>query len=523
MKDHLVVLGWDDGVFAELQEAARRTNGCYVLTNQDAFTLQRRLRRAGLKDVFVYAGEYDDPSEWGSLNLELAKKVFVSGEGNEEAHDARVLMVSKVLERVFPKLKFPDFKQVVNVRDFGLANKLQSTSQVKFENFHLKWSRHLISELSFEHGEGGLNMLVVGSGAMGQAVVWAAFKKYGKSLNVVFSDDDEEKRLKEQPRFLEQTWGGQPEFCDWKEAKKRVDDFYAEAMRSEGAPLVVVVAKKRSEKGWTSLVDLQQRLGNCCSKKIVFALSQEIGGWVVGLNDGKLRFDDGQIIRLFGFKRGVSMSDGLSAASCRNPHTGELVRYAAERGDELVRLCGIDGARWVLGGSLAYDAALVGCYDIDLRLLLPESPDVRDRINAVKDLLVRRAEGDPTFQTKFIDEGGKNYIWHTKRMIKVPGLSENADVELSWNIQSEKSYRSIAEMAARFPREVIDRYVVAKWNARMKGGSDYKTLKEKWKKLVNWAIDRNVHELSLKGRELSDDQLAAILKSVAEDFPEFLG
>lgn len=180
------------------------------------------------------------------------------------------------------------------------------------------------------------------------------------------------------------------------------------------------------------------------------------------------------------------MPDGLSAASCRNPHAGELVRYAAERGDELVRLCGINGARWVLGGSLAYDAALAGCYDIDLRLLLPDGPDVRDRIVAVRDLLLRRAAGDPTFRTKFIDEGGKNYIWHTKQMVKVPGLSGDPDVELSWNIQSAGAYGGIADTAKLLPQEVLDRYVVAKWHGREAGKERYADVKTQWKSFVLW-------------------------------------
>lgn len=306
LKDHLVVLGWDDGLFSDLLKARAFASGCYVLTNQDAFALQVRLRRAGLKDVCVYAGDYDDPVEWGPLNLACAQKVFVSGEGNEEAHDARVLMVSRFLERSFPESKFRDFRQVVNVRDFGLANRLLSKPRVKIENFHLKWGWHLIDELPFPDVSKGLNLFVAGSGAMGQAVVWAASKKYGNCVKVVFTDDDEEKRVEEQSRFLGQTWDVQPEFCKWEDAQGKVFGFCEDTERQDGRPLVVVVAKKRPEKGCALMMDLQRMLEKYRSNKIVFALDQEIEGWAVNQNDGVLQLGSGPSIRLFGFKRGCT-------------------------------------------------------------------------------------------------------------------------------------------------------------------------------------------------------------------------
>ena len=202
-----------------------------------------------------------------------------------------------------------------------------------------------------------------------------------------------------------------------------------------------------------------------------------------------------------------------------NPCIVKLKEFAAAWGERLVSSCGIPGVRYVLGGALGYDAALAGNYDIDLRVLIPDVgksvEEVHRQIDAVKDLLADRAKDDPTFKTRFIDEGGTNYIWHTKQIVKVPGIPGDPNVELSWNIQAESTYRGIAEMAARLPKNVIDRYVVAKWNAQQAGKEAYKALKEEWKSMINLLIDRG-------GRNMDDGQLCNLLESLRMTFPSFL-
>ena len=202
-----------------------------------------------------------------------------------------------------------------------------------------------------------------------------------------------------------------------------------------------------------------------------------------------------------------------------NPDNGVIKTFARMKGEMLMQACGVAGVRYVLGGALGYDAALVGNYDIDLRLLIPDAgksvEEVRREIDSVKDLLAVRAKGGPTFKTKFIDEGGTNYIWHTKQIVKVPGIPGDPDVELTWNIQAESTYRSIAEMAARLPKEVIDRYVVAKWNAQQTGKEAYKLLKNDWKSMINLLIDKGA-------RAMDDKSLRELLDSIAERYPEFL-
>ena len=203
----------------------------------------------------------------------------------------------------------------------------------------------------------------------------------------------------------------------------------------------------------------------------------------------------------------------------RNRYSPVLMHFARKHGEDLLLRIGLADAHYVLGGALGYDAALVGNYDIDLRLLVPDAgksvEEVRREIDSVKDLLAARAKGDPTLMTKFIDEGGTNYIWHTKQIVKVPGIPGDPDVELTWNIQAASTYRSIAEMAARLPKEIIDRYVVAKWNAQQAGKDAYKALKGEWKAMINLLIDKGA-------RKMDDKSLRELLASFVERYPQFL-
>ena len=214
------------------------------------------------------------------------------------------------------------------------------------------------------------------------------------------------------------------------------------------------------------------------------------------------------------------MSRVEKGEECRNPFSRELIRFAHEQGRALEMACGIPGARHVLGGALGYDAALVGCYDIDLRLLVPDTgkdrDEVRRQIDSVKDLLAERAKGDPTFAAKFIDEGGTNYIWHTRQVVQAPGVPGDPDIKLTWNVQAESSYRSLAAMASRLPKEAIDRYVVAKWNARQAGDAAYRALKGEWKALLSSLIESG-------GPAMPDEALRRLLDSKAAEFPRFLG
>ena len=73
----------------------------------------------------------------------------------------------------------------------------------------------------------------------------------------------------------------------------------------------------------------------------------------------------------------------------------------------------------------------------------------------------------------------------------------------------------LAEMAARLPKEVIDRYVVEKWNAQQAGKEAYKALKGEWKGMINRLIEKGA-------RKMDDESLRELLDSVASQYSKFL-
>lgn len=516
VKNHVVVLGWDDGMLMEVKKAVEQySTDCYIVTQQNILALRKSLKSAGLERVILYKGDYDDPKEWHvNLNIKQAVRVFIAGEHTEEAHDARVkLLFDELINKV------PLKKLRVNIHDFGLAWKLRSMpiNANVFENFHLKWADALWNTLADRYRWSGENRLselevfIVGFGAMGKAVAITLPGSFAVKTTVSVSDDDEEKLADEFKRYKNQFGllnAVEEPPCEWENMLKKIQD----GNKVKGSARVIVVAKKRSEKGMLCMMDIISRLGENVHKNDVLALSQEIEGADMSTSFASMQVGNAEVI-LFGMKKGCCAEARWLPDVYRNAYAKSLVDYANAQGWDLVSKCGIQGARFVLGGSLAYDAALKDGYDIDLRLLLPDGPDVHAQIDYVRDLLVEESKGDSTFKTRFIDEGGMNYIQHTKRIVRIPGIE--AEVELSWNIQSAGSYRSIGEMATRLPRELIDRFVVAKWNARESGEEIYGAVKAAWRRFVEDLIDRGA-------REMSDGDLLDLLESLRPTFPCFL-
>lgn len=65
------------------------------------------------------------------------------------------------------------------------------------------------------------------------------------------------------------------------------------------------------------------------------------------------------------------------------------------------------------------------------------------------------------------------------------------------------------------PKEVIGRYVIAKWNAQQAGKEAYKALKGEWKSMINLLIDKGT-------RGMDGEMLAKLLVSIANRNPKFL-
>lgn len=534
--NHVVVLGWDDGILTDLKQAVSDgKHDCYIVTKQNVSELSQLLASAGVKKFYIYKGDYDNPAEWKeNLNIREAFAVFIAGERDEPAHDARVrLLFDKVKdvcrgsvrggERTESKEEGRDEtgggkcsprtpKLQVNIHDFGLAQRLAANDPETYGNFHMNWAGALWDQLKMADGLGGFSLYVIGFGAMGKAVAISAIERFPPKA-IYVSDDDKKKLNEEKVRFKTQFehLKDRVEFIpEWSDALTRIKN-------SQDSPSVIVVAKKRSEKGLLCMMDIIAQLGSPEPDKTRLALDQEVDGYSV---DSDIDLQLGNFtVKVFGMKKGCRMTLRTRAGQYRNPDAPALREYANWQGRALQLTCGIAGARYVLGGSLGYDAALRGRYDIDLRLLIPDAEksqeDVHRQIDAVRDLLMVRGEGDSSFSTKFIDEGGTNYIWHTRQTVKVPGIPGNPDVELSWNIQAESTYRGIAEIAARLPQEVKDRYVVAKALARKESVDDYRALKRQWMAFVDWLIAHDA-------KKMGPAEFGQLLAQAAGAFSQFL-
>ena len=218
------------------------------------------------------------------------------------------------------------------------------------------------------------------------------------------------------------------------------------------------------------------------------------------------------------FYKKFHVSDAAEvAARYRNPKTPMLRAFAEEQGAKLVKDCGIGGARYFIGGSLGYDAVLKGGFDIDLRLLVPGDWDdsaARRNIDLVQKVLVDRATANgEEIKCKFIDEGGTNYIQHTKQIVHKSWAE--GEIELTWNIQAENSYKSIAGMSAKLPQIVKDRYVAAKGLAKQEPKEIYDALKVHWRDFIDYLLSKGA-------RDMDGAKLENLLQETGNAFPLFV-
>lgn len=329
--DHIVVLGWDDGVLMELVNELKSKNPpskCYVITSRPVKEVERFFGSATIAKsrICVYHGNYDDEREWKTnLRVKNARRVFIMGEHEEDAHDARVRMLYDKINTVLQTSKK---KPIINVsvRDFGLAQRLDPKGHGLHKNFHLTWSLWLWKEWRLDLNENEkFELFICGFGAMGKAVAMKAIEK-NKNISVVFVSDDDDKKLKEESgRFIRQfadvkrtrilkgyttTYYKNKSiiFVDkWDEALTRLTRLkHVSTANGRGCRKVVVVAKKRSEKGMLCMMDIVKQLRDANVSNVALALDQEVDGYSVAPNDKVLRDVeiDGFKVQLFGMKRG---------------------------------------------------------------------------------------------------------------------------------------------------------------------------------------------------------------------------
>lgn len=306
VRNHIVVLGWDDGILAELaREVHESKRDCYVVTNQNVSELGKLLESAGIKEYCIYKGDYDNPQEWfNNLRLCDAKKVFIMGERDEEAHDARVqILYDKVRKKCKTKLK-------VNIHDFGLANKLMHKDKdAVYVNFHMRWAKALWNKLVASGLRKGYSLFVIGFGAMGKAIVLEATSSSCAEVmpkdKILVTDDESEKpeKLKtEKARFLSQ-------FAN-RESLVRFEEKWDVALKdiiaaAKGNDAVIVVAKKRSEKGMLCMMEIVSKMNDSLTGNTRLVLNQEVEGYVSGDEaENVLRLGNEVRIDLFGMKKG---------------------------------------------------------------------------------------------------------------------------------------------------------------------------------------------------------------------------
>ena len=298
--NHVVVLGWDDGILMELVSEldSRNEDGsikdCYIVTNQSVSELGKVLKSTGIKSFYIYKGVYDDNKEWSEyLKVANAKRIFIAGEKDEDAHDARVrILYDKVRQEVIGKAGMIR----VNIHDFGLARKLIAKDPKTYENFHTNWAEALWDKLSLAEGLGQFDLYVIGFGAMGKAVALSAIQRYPPEI-IYVSDDDKKKLAEERGRFVAQFKHliGGIKFIGWKTALGQIE-------KLNGKPTVIVVAKKRSEKGMFCMMDILAQLGAPVAGNIKLALDQEVDGYNA---ESDIDMDIGNVkIQLFGMKKG---------------------------------------------------------------------------------------------------------------------------------------------------------------------------------------------------------------------------
>ena len=198
------------------------------------------------------------------------------------------------------------------------------------------------------------------------------------------------------------------------------------------------------------------------------------------------------------------------AAKYRNPCSEIMVDYASRSGEELKRLLAAPDALVVIGGSLGYGAAIRDSYDIDLRLLFPQTADAKERL-AVASAKLHEVAGFDAGKIVGVD---KNIYHHYKR-VKIEGLPEDADAYLTLNLQLQKGYAGMADLAKLLPAVVIDRLVVAKGLSAQEGEEAYEALKIHWKSFLKFLSRSNFREISLASREV-------VLAQAATLYPLFL-
>lgn len=367
--DHIVVLGWDDGVLMELVHELKSDtppSKCYVITSRPVKEIERSFESARISTsrICVYHGSYDDEREWkDNLRVRNAKRVFIMGEHEEDAHDARVRILFEKVNQEVGKGNDDSDKIRVNIHDFGLARELTKMNEKVYENFHLNWANVLTDKLKGWSKGKDFDLYIVGFGAMGKAVAITSVEK-NLPQAIFVSDDDDKKLEDEKNRFIHQfaevsekpaegadgnaaegdtgavapstppddkaTFKGKAItfIAKWDQALKQIRgiiDSNKKIVDNNQAPsddlqkckkkIAIVVAKKRSEKGMLCMMDVIRQFEKYCSDDVWLALDQEVDGYSVDSNM-QMYIGNDIPVHLFGMKRGCEWKTSKEKSKC---------------------------------------------------------------------------------------------------------------------------------------------------------------------------------------------------------------
>lgn len=251
LRNHTVILGWDDTVPVLLKEHIEshkkiklcRPETIVIMTEHPAHKVRSALKDAlcvplikgvlrwpiAMVSTVVCNGKFDDEDEIRGLCLQRANSIYVVGEMKDPSHDVRVLMAPKKIESYSNSLLQKEWFQFdtsrlnchLNIRSLHLfwqhirgAAKLGDNKvclrplNIVPHNFYDSWVKHLFSmvpvngknkggdlHLAFHKNyDGDVHLVIVGFGYFGQAlaVEAAAIAHYGKDRRTYITviDDD---------------------------------------------------------------------------------------------------------------------------------------------------------------------------------------------------------------------------------------------------------------------------------------------------------------------------------------------
>ena len=530
-KNHLVLLGWGEDNIEIIRQRLGKSEfhgAVLILSQKDAEEIRFQLRdvMSQFSEIpfFVYHGDIDSAKELAFLNIQEAEDVIISGEENDCSHDEHVIALNKRLSSA----ELAGRRKHARIDSFPLyCDYLKEYgAECEYYNFYHEWAKRAVSNCPIFRGKkSDVHLVVFGFPIMGQALVLeTALANDDRCLYITVFDHNikvREKMFREQFPLLNRMDKIHWSFVDQTEDGISVPESSLKAYANNHTLSIaligddVVSAMSYRHKIRHVIHDVPVLIFQQVGEDVVAGSSEsavakgEDGWYVFGFSTGAgfsaRTYPCGvNAMAMLGFK---SIDEKFSVADYLNPHMLKLQEYAKQCCEELSCQYKKYDVEVLLGGALAYNASLRGSYDIDLRILVDDwqhrknnaclvvrfmasvlarfgCRNVRRRIDKIRDSIVLSNRRDKTFSASLKTENGTNYIWHfTKIVKKVKDIPEGIEVKISVNVQSRKGYGGIAKVAQRLTQrhqDIVNRYIGAKWNARLQGEAAYKRLKSEW-------------------------------------------